>query len=509
MNAGAAAADGFDHIDHQFAQAKTGKSKSTDLPLSKDELFGTTPAPAKPAPKPNLPQSKDELFGTTPSKPAPAAAPASRDELFGITPPAQPAAPAQTTALPAVDTAQNSIKWSGFFKEELAYTYAEPSHWSRAVSRLQINGQGNLEGLKYKISARIDADPVYMTSDFYPDRVQDDQQLDFFLRENYVDFSAAGLEFRIGRQQIVWGEVVGLFFADVVSARDMREFILPSFDILRIPQWAARAEYFEGDFHAEAIWIPVQTVDEIGEFGADFYPAGRIGEAAVGPNVRFASQDEPSHTLANSAYGLRMNTLMNGWDLAAFYYRSFSTTPAFYREVQGADTVFTPRHGRIWQAGSTLSKDFGDFVLRAEAVYTKGQAYNVTTLTDADGVQKRNSFDYVLSFDFSLPHDTRLNVQAFQRIVSGDEDDIAPRTDGVGGSILLSTKITPTLEPQILWIQSFSGGADRLIRPRLNWYFDRNATLAFGADIFAGPRDRFFGNFANRDRVYAELRYDF
>lgn len=502
------ATEQLDRIEHQFAQAKPGKSD--DLPLSRDELFGTKPAPAKPAPKQQpLPQSKDELFGTPPVKSAPPApAPASREDLFGLPPKQTVPAPTEvTTKAPAL--AQDGVKWSGFFNEEIAYTTGEPGHWSRAVSRFQLNGQGSFAGLKYKISARVDADPVYMSSDFYPDKVQDDQQHDFFLRENYVDFSASGLDFRVGRQQIVWGEVVGLFFADVVSARDMREFILPSFDILRIPQWAARAEYFEGDFHAEAIWIPVQSVDEIGEFGADFYPAGRIGEALAGPNVRFASQDEPSHSLSNSAWGLRMNTLVGGWDLAAFYYRSFSTTPAFHREVQGADTVFTPRHARIWQVGSTLSKDFGDFVLRAEAVYTNGQAYNVTTLTDADGVQKRNSFDYVLSFDFSLPRDTRLNLQAFQRIVSGDEDDIAPRTDGFGGSVLLSTKITPAWEPQILWIQSFSGGADRLIRPRLNWYVRRNTTLAFGADIFAGPRERFFGNFANRDRVYTELRYDF
>ena len=53
----------------------------------------------------------------------------------------------------------------------------------------------------------------------------------------------------------------------------MREFILPAFDILRIPQWAVRAEYSKNDFHAEVLWIPVPTLDEIGKPGADFYLA--------------------------------------------------------------------------------------------------------------------------------------------------------------------------------------------------------------------------------------------
>ncbi len=92
------------------------------------------------------------------------------------------------------------------------------------------------------------------------------------LRENYLDFGSGDWDYRIGRQQIVWGEMVGLFLADVVSAKDLREFILPDFDQIRIPQWAGRAEYFKGDFHAEAIWIPVPSYDDIGKPGAEFFP---------------------------------------------------------------------------------------------------------------------------------------------------------------------------------------------------------------------------------------------
>ena len=63
--------------------------------------------------------------------------------------------------------------------------------------------------------------------------------------------------------------MVGLFFADVVSARDLREYLLPSFDIIRLPQWAARAEYFFGDSKLELVWIPVPTFDNIGKPGSE------------------------------------------------------------------------------------------------------------------------------------------------------------------------------------------------------------------------------------------------
>src|SRR5207302_7821586 len=121
--------------------------------------------------------------------------------------------------------------------------------------RAELGAQGAFnEQVKWKLSGRVDYDAVYDLTNFYPPDVRKDQRLNFYARENYLDLGAGNWDFRLGRQHIVWGEVVGLFFADVVSAKDQREFILPEFEILRIPQWAARAEYSRNDFHAELVW---------------------------------------------------------------------------------------------------------------------------------------------------------------------------------------------------------------------------------------------------------------
>jgi hypothetical protein len=69
-------------------------------------------------------------------------------------------------------------------------------------------------------------------------------------------------------------------------------------------------------------------------------------------------------------------------------------------------------------------------------------------------------------------------------------------------------KLTPTVEPQILWIQTFGGGGG-MIRPRVNWTPIRNTTIGVGVDIFTGPDDGFFGRYDNRAQVYTEVRYDF
>jgi hypothetical protein len=261
----------------------------------------------------------------------------------------------------------------------------------------------------------------------------------------------------------------------------------------------------------EFVWIPVPTFDRIGKPGADFYPAPL--PAPLSPDVAalFPDPERPARTLGNSNYGVRANTLAAGWDLAAFYYRSFSGEPTFYRlpSTDGQAFVFQPRYDRIWQTGGTVSKDFGDFVMRGEAVYSHGQGYSVADLSAAQSVVTRSTLDYIISAEFSLPADTRLNIQGFQRtFFGGGGGDLAIKTDGVGASVFVSTKMTRALEPQLLWIQYFRDGGG-LIRPRLNWYAAKNTSVGFGVDIFTGPADGFFGRYNNRDRLYADLRYSF
>ena len=325
-----------------------------------------------------------------------------------------------TTCRPSSSRPRPGLR--GFYQFEGAYTTPSPGHWSKLKNRLELGTQGQLsEDVKWKASGRLNYDAIYDLSDFYPPDVRRDQRLDADVRETYVDIGAGNFDFRIGRQQIVWGEVVGLFFADVVSAKDLRESVLPDFDLLRIPQWAARAEYFTGDTHLEAIWIPVPTVDEIGKPGSDFYAYPPAGPAGYGYFIN--DEKRPRHNGTNQNFGVRASTLVKGWDGAVFAYRNVDNEPTYLRSIVDLPAeapsgsvptlVYTPVHRKITQYGATLAKDLNDFVIKGEAVYVMGREFNVTRLSDADGVVRQNYLDYIVSFEFALPDDGRLNLQAF------------------------------------------------------------------------------------------------
>ena len=63
----------------------------------------------------------------------------------------------------------------------------------------------------------------------------------FGLREFYWQYGDDAADWKIGKQQVVWGEADGLKLLDVINPQNFREFILDDFDDSRIPLWMINA----------------------------------------------------------------------------------------------------------------------------------------------------------------------------------------------------------------------------------------------------------------------------
>ncbi len=399
---------------------------------------------------------------------------------------------------------------SGFYQNEAAYAIADPDHWQKFRHRVFLKGDGQFsDDVFWTVSAWGAYDPIFEFTSFYPSEVRKDRGSEAMLRETYLDIGAGDWQFRLGRQHIIWGEMVGLFFADVVSAKDLREFVARDFELIRIPQWAVRAERFAGDLHAELLWIPYVTYDDIGVPGDDFYP---FPPPVPGIENRFLSPTQPANTLDNASYGLRMSYLSGGWDLAGFYFRGYDLSPVFARELRmepAPVAVFRPQHRRMEQVGITAARDLGPAVFKAEVVYNGDRWFNVTRLEEPDGLVQQDFLDYVLGVDTLVAEDTQVNLQFFQRRFFDHDADIVPDRIESGASVYLSGWLPGArLRPEFLLVHSLDR-SDWMARPSVTWEPPGDWRLTVGADLFGGPADGLFGRFDHADRVYTELRWDF
>ena len=448
-------------------------------------------------------QSADQLFEPRATGAVPASDAAeggARDSLF------MPGTEERTA-----DTAGHGASLSGFFQNELAYTYPSPDHYSKFRNTLELVADGTFAGgASWRLGGRFVYDPIFDATNFYPDRVRDDQTLEAQIREAFIDFRSGSFDFRVGRQHIIWGEVLGGFVADVVSAKDLRESVVQDFDLLRIPQWAVMVEHYRGDLYAQLLWIPLMTVNDIGKPGAEFFPFAM--NVPPGFVTAFRDDDGLSPALSNSGLGARVSYLLAGWDTSLFYFTSMDQNAAFRREVLGGATptlLFTPVHERIHQVGATVTKDLDPALVKLETAYTVDRLYENTSFSDADGLVRQDALDYLIGVEWAFANETTLNVQFTQRWFTDHVPTIVPDEVESGFSVYLSTKaFHPDVKPELLWIQSLNR-SDWLIEAKVTWEFEPDWQLVLGADIFGGPSTGLFGRFDDKDRVYYELRHAF
>ncbi len=403
------------------------------------------------------------------------------------------------------------VSLHGKLWNETAYRVSHSGEWTKLKNQLILAPTARLsDDLRFKATGRFTYDPVYDLTDNFPRSVGSDQRMEAQLRDTYLDLSRGPWDFRLGKQQIVWGESVGLFFADTVNAKDLREFVLPDFDLIRIPEWAADVEYSSGDFHAELVWLPWPEFNKLGVEGSEFrfplpLPRSDLGFTVTDPV-------EPGNQLENSQIGGRLSILIEGWDLSAFYLHTWDKAPVNFRTIDGSEVFhFTPEYRRLNQMGATFSKEASDVIFKGEFIFNRGGHFSIFDSTDPDGVVRRDFIDYLIGADYTFFDKVDTNLQFMQRVIFNHTPLLADNERRVRNSISLWVKtdfLDGKLEPEFLAILGLME-SDFLLRPKLSYKLSDHWRWRLGLDLLRGTRDGTFGKFKKGSRLYSELWFEF
>lgn len=409
---------------------------------------------------------------------------------------------------PPERAAEGDMRLRGHVREQAAYQTSAPTGWTqvRSVGYAEVVGRPR-DWLAYKASGRLWFDAVYSLTDRYPRPVVDDQRTDGQLRDTFVDVSLDSFDVRLGKQQVVWGEAIALFYADVVNAKDLREFILPDFEFLRTPEWAADLEYHRGPLHGELVWIPFPEMDRIARPGADFAPAFPL---PPGTPVAFQPEEKPADQLKNSQWGGKVAYRGEGWDASAFFQRSWQKTAVYQTVAAESALRVTPIHPRLSQGGITLTAGLRDAVLKAESVFSRERHFQDLSGRSPDGLAARDTLDSLVGIDYVFRKAVDASLQLSQRWIPDFTEGLyQQRAVRYYLTARLKTGFFDNrLEPEVTALKDLSS-EDAMLRPKLSYKATSRIRVSLGWDGFAGRPYDLFGQFNSRDRVYSELRYDF
>lgn len=335
---------------------------------------------------------------------------------------------------------------------------------------------------------------------------------DFELREFYLDTEWGGAYWRLGKQQVVWGQADGLRVLDVVNPLELREFILPEFEDYRIPLWTVNAEVpLDASWTAQFLLIPDQSYDELARQNTEFeiHSSLLIPQPPVGVPVTVEKTNKPSRTIMDADVGVRLSAFVGRWDLSLNYFYHYQDQPVLYQIRDESGISIKPTYERTHLLGGSFSNVFGDTTLRGELGYSSDRFFLASDPLDSDGIIQSGELSYVVGLDYQGWRDWFISAQVFQSIVGNESADLVrDRTSTTGSFLVRRNFLNDSILAEILIIQSMDQD-DGLAQLSLEYEWSTNVRFTFGADVFFGSSNGLFGQFEENDRISVGIEFGY
>ena len=339
---------------------------------------------------------------------------------------------------------------------------------------------------------------------------------DISIREWYVDTEISNTFWRIGKQQVVWGQADGLKVLDVVNPQSYREFILDDFADSRIPLWMLNVEVPIGDNDSvQFLWIADLTYNELATQGS-VYELNRplfIPQSTDGIKLLGINQHRPSSAIKDADIGIRYSKFYAGWDLTFNYMYHYQDNPVMYQTLVENNLTINAQFERNNLLGASASKAFGDFTLRTEIAYSS-DTYHLLDKSSAvfiqkQGIHQSDDVSSVLGLDWQGLENTMLSIQWFQSSLFNYEPSvIRPQHNHILSGLYKQSFENETWELEILALYGLDK-RDTALQIHLSYMLESNIKLWVGTDVFSGPEKSLFGQFNQTDRLTLGLEWGF
>jgi hypothetical protein len=365
------------------------------------------------------------------------------------------------------------------FKSELFLDY---EHKFENGYRLKINAKAYYDAI-YSLRGRSD----------YSDQELNQLESEIELFDAYIEGKISeNLDFKIGRQVVVWGRSDTIRVTDILNPLDNRTPAMVDIEDLRLPVVMAKFDYFVGDWRITPIAILEQRFSKNPPYGSDFYPL---------PIIRPA--DRNYH---NMSYALSIGGEFEGWDIN-FYAADVRDDTGY---VDFTDPTNTPyRHDRVQMYGAALNILSGSWLFKSEIAHFEGLKYTSTQNNEFSrtdlllGVEYNGIADTMISYDI-----VSRNIHDYDPLLITEMIPVKKHTHQHAFRIN-SEFMNATFEANYL-ISLFGEKLNEGGYQRLWFTYDLSDSMSLGAgvvDYIGGSV--LFDAIEDNDRIFADITYSF
>lgn len=392
--------------------------------------------------------------------------------------------------------AQENLEINGFIRNYTGVLLEEPNEFSILQNTLELKFAKSNEQVGFKFNPYL--------------YHYNDNKIELGIREAYMDMFIGNLDFRIGKQQIIWGKADGVFITDIVSPKDLREFLLPDFQEIRVGITSLKSSYHINEHTLDIVWAPYFKPTQMPDDNSIWKPEMVF---PISPKWDY-STSVVNASLDNSELYTRYSYMGQAFDFELVAGSFFYDDPAMHisKQINPVTQTLTqlnvrPEYHRVNMGGGSFSVPIGDLVIRGEGAWYDGRLFQTSNPAYSDATIEKNFVNYMAGVDYTIGG-VKLSAQYIRESIMGYESGITNR-EHVNMLTFLAKK---DFFREKVWLEIFSyvglDDEDALIRPRISYTFADGYDIQAGANLFVGETGR-FGQYNNNDMLYFKFKYSF
>ncbi|PIE29194.1 hypothetical protein CSA57_10320 [candidate division KSB3 bacterium] len=402
--------------------------------------------------------------------------------------------------------------FDGYIENATAVRLNKLDRFTKIKNSLRLSYENNFgDHVNLKLDGLGAYNAVYDVEDLDVDQ-EDSYRAYVDIREATLNLFFDTFDLRLGKQQIIWEITDGLRVLDIINPLDLKEFILNDFENLRIPLWMVNLTYyFSDDYSLQSLIIWDTSFTEFPHAGSEF--AFSTPALPGGFQLLVNDDEELDVSAENTRYGLRFKGLLGNWDVTLNYLYTWNNIPVRKKalNLETGTLSVSPEYERMQLIGGSIVNVLFDTVVRFELAGKLGLYFDVDDMTVPDMVVEKDTIEYALAFERDLWDITWILQGSQQYILDYDQAISSEKEVNTVATLRASKALNyeETLEFEVLGMYRFADDG-YLIRPKLTYDLTDALRLSAGLDIFGGgDKNGFFGQFDEKDQLYAELRYSF
>ncbi len=305
------------------------------------------------------------------------------------------------------------------------------------------------------------------------------------------------VDFKTGRQIVVWGRSDNIRVTDVLNPLDLREPGLIDIEDLRLPVTLTRLDGYWDSWNLTAIAIHENRFNKDPVFGHDFFP----GTSPLPP------EEKPSSGGGNTEWALALNGIFSGNDISFYWADIYDENTHVETTPEG---TLVRKHARVnmWGVAGTIA--VGNWLLIAEGAY-----WQKLKFFNAAG-QTFDRLDGLIGIEYSGWNDTLVVLDCAARQIIGFERQTKAEPDfaqenNVETALRISRNyLNDTLEitmRAILYGSLGDEGAMENLFVKYEW--NDFVSITTGVVLYQSGEKFRLNSIDDNDRIYMEVKYSF